>query len=354
MTTAPTRSTAPAAGVRPSRGSTDARDGILPHGMMRLGFGSGGLIHKADRRTSLRLLETALDAGIVYFDTARYYGFGGTEGILGELAARARDRMVVVSKAGILPGSRAISLRLVNRGVLLAHKALPPARAWLRTPSAVAPRFNVFDPREFTASVETSLRELRTSHLDILLLHECTLADVSNEEFRALLQTLKRQGKIRAFGLATGIDETIHIAHTYPELASVVQVPSNIWDPSIRRLPARAGGLAVTHACFSGLDRLLDRLTRDQRFAGRWTSLTQVEPQDRAGIARLLLAHALAANRDGIVLFSSTRPANIRSNVSAIRDSRVSAAQIEGLERLAREELRAATLEPHERMAGVV
>lgn len=317
---------------------TAMNSGALPRGKISLGFGCAWLLHRADRRHALRLLETALDAGITYFDTARYYGSGAAEGILGEFSAKRRDRIIVVSKAGITPGSRSLPPRLANRAVLMAHKALPRSRNWLRVPTAVLPRFHVFAPGDFAKSVETSLRELKTSYLDILLLHECALADVENPAFRDALQTLKREGKIRAFGLATGVDETIRIANVHPELASVVQIPSNIWDMGIARLPARAAALTVTHSCFSGLNRLFDRLSTDQQFASRWRSLTHIDPQNRAEIPHLLLAHAKDANPDGIVLFSSTKPDRIRSNVEALRERRISDAQITGLESLIREE----------------
>lgn len=317
---------------------TPMNSGVLPQGKISLGFGCAWLLHRTDRRHSLRLLETALDAGIIYFDTARYYGSGAAEGILGELSAKRRDRIIVVSKAGITPGSRSLPPRLASRAVSMAHKTLPRSRNWLRVPTAVLPRFHVFDPRDFAESVETSLRELKTSYLDILLLHECALADVANPAFRDLLQTLKRQGKIRAYGLATGVDETIRIANAHPDLASVVQIPSNIWDMGITRLPARAATLTVTHSCFSGINRLFDRLSTDQRFASRWRSLTHIDPQNRAEISQLLLAHARDANPGGIILFSSTKPENIRSNVAALGERRISDSQITGLNQLMREE----------------
>src|ERR1700734_2088316 len=87
---------------------------ILPPGTNRLGFGNGGLIHDVSRADSLRLLEVAYDSGLTYFDTARMYGFGCAEALLGDLLAGRRDRIIVASKAGILPASRSIPLRVLN------------------------------------------------------------------------------------------------------------------------------------------------------------------------------------------------------------------------------------------------
>jgi aryl-alcohol dehydrogenase-like predicted oxidoreductase len=42
---------------------------------MAFGFGCGGRYGGSGRRASLQLLETAIDCGINYFDTARMYGF---------------------------------------------------------------------------------------------------------------------------------------------------------------------------------------------------------------------------------------------------------------------------------------
>src|SRR3954447_9867374 len=55
-----------------------------------------------DRSSSLRLLETAFDAGITHFDVARSYGYYEAEPVLGEMIIARRDQ-VTMSKAGILP-----------------------------------------------------------------------------------------------------------------------------------------------------------------------------------------------------------------------------------------------------------
>ena len=45
-----------------------------------LGFGCANLMGRVGRRESLRALELAFDQGISYFDTARSYGWGKSEG----------------------------------------------------------------------------------------------------------------------------------------------------------------------------------------------------------------------------------------------------------------------------------
>jgi D-threo-aldose 1-dehydrogenase len=304
--------------------------------MIPLGFGCSGLMHGRSRSESLRLVETAIDCGVTYFDTARMYGFGGAESVLGELAPRLRGQIVIASKAGILPASRSLHLRAMNRGVKWLHKAVPQLIDYVAAPSALQPRLGIFDVRAIRKSVETSLKELRTDYLDIFLLHECTEADVANEELTSFLQNLQNEGKVRAFGLATGIEETIRIAEAYPLLSSVLQIASSIWNMSIERLPVRPEGLTITHSTLtSRFDELTRRLMSDNTLAERWRSALKVDPHDRVALARTLLSYALHLNPDGVVLFFSSKPENIRESIKAAKGS-ITSEQIDNMNILIR------------------
>lgn len=313
------------------------RHGILPPNMIPLGFGCSGLLHGLSRSESLRLLETAMDCGITYFDTARMYGAGGAEGVLGTLAPRRRDRIIIASKAGILPASRSIPLRALNHGIKLLHKVAPQLNDFVATPAAIHQRFGIFDLPNLRRSVETSLKEIRTDYLDIFLLHECTEAEVKNEELLYFLQSLQKQGKIRTFGLATGIEETIRIAKAHPPLSGVLQIASSIWNMNIKRLPFRSEGLTITHSTLtSRFHELTRRLSTDDSLARQWRSALQVDPHDKAALARLLLAYALHLNSDGVVLFSSSSSINIRASMGVATESRITPDQIDGLNALIR------------------
>ena len=309
--------------------------GILPSNMIPLGFGCGGLPGQTNRE-SLYLLETAIDCGITYFDTARLYGFGGAEGVLGSLVPRMRERIIIASKAGILPPSRSFPSRMVNRGVKLLHKALPQLKDVLPTPTAPHLQVGIFDLPSLRKSLDTSLRELRTDYLDIFLLHECTEADVENEDVLYFLQSLQKQGKIRKFGLATGIEETMRIAKSRPLLTEVVQIASSIWNMNITRLPFRAGGVTITHSTLtSRFHELTRRISSDDSLTKQWQSAIQIDPRDKSALAKLLLAHALHLNPNGLVLFFSNNPENIRASARVATDKNsINADQIDGLNAL--------------------
>jgi aryl-alcohol dehydrogenase-like predicted oxidoreductase len=308
---------------------------ILPRNMLPLGFGCGALLSKRrTRRDALRLLETAMDCGVTYFDTARMYGAGRAEGILGELTARKRERLVLTSKAGILPQSRAIHVRAMGRSIRFLHKVAPNLKHHVLVPSASMPRFGAFGLVEFRNSVETSLKELRTDYIDILLLHECTAADLEETDLLHYLNDLKSEGKIRAFGIATGIEQTTSILKTHAELLDVVQIPSAIWNMNVRKLPT-FDGLVITHSSLtSRFDILFARLSSDERMAAEWHSLTQIDPRDPTKLAHLLLAHALNANPNGVTIFFSSNTANVVANVKSVSSRAIDEKQIAGLNAL--------------------
>lgn len=308
---------------------------ILRRNLLPLGFGSGALLSKRrTRREALRLLEAAMDCGVTYFDTARMYGAGRAEGILGELTARKREGLILASKAGILPQSRALHVRAMGRSIRLLHKIAPGSKNYLPVPSTYVPRFGAFRLVEFRKSVETSLKELRTDYLDILLLHECRTADLEETDLLHFIDDLKREGKIRASGIATSIEETTSILKRHPALFDVVQIPSAIWNMNVRKLPT-IDGLVITHSSLtSRFNILLNRLLSDERMAAEWRSLTRVDPRDSTELAHLLLAHALNENPGGIVLFFSSNPANVVANVKSIRSRAIDEKQIAGLNAL--------------------
>lgn len=309
---------------------------ILPRDMLPLGFGSGALLSKRrSRREARKLLETALDCGITYFDTARMYGSGRAEGVLGELVARNRDRLILATKAGILPQSRSIFIRAMGRGVRFLHSTVPRSKRHVPEPVTYTPRFGFFGLADIRKSVETSLKELRTDYLDILLLHECTASNFENPALLDYLEDLKKEGKIRAFGIATGIEETTAILGKHKRLSDVVQIPSAIWNMNIKKVPPIDCGLVITHSSLTGrFNVLLDRLSQNKDMAAEWYSMTRVDPRDATSLAQLLLAHALKSNPNGIVIFFSSSPQNIVANVNCLKEPTIDEAQIEGLNAL--------------------
>jgi diketogulonate reductase-like aldo/keto reductase len=128
-------------------------------------------MERDDPKLAVAAIRRALELGMTHVDTAEMYGNGIVESLVGEAIADRRDRVFLTSK--VLPKNAAYD------SVLLA--------------------------------CEASLKRLGTDHLDLYLLHwrgETPLA----ETFRAF-ETLREQGKIRAYGVSNFDDEDLAEAY---------------------------------------------------------------------------------------------------------------------------------------------
>ncbi len=124
-----------------------------------------------DHDESIRIIHTALDAGINFVDTADFYSAGESEEIVGKaLAGGRRDDVVLATKVGLPFGEN-----LNHRGT---------SRRWI------------------TQAVEHSLRRLGTDWIDLYQVHRLDPATDLDETLGAL-SDLVHAGKIRAFGAST-------------------------------------------------------------------------------------------------------------------------------------------------------
>jgi aryl-alcohol dehydrogenase-like predicted oxidoreductase len=292
--------------------------GLLPAGAPRLGLGCGDLYAGAAKADSLRLVKTAYEAGVRWFDVARLYGNGQAEQVLGAVFRGLRDQVVIVSKAGIVPWSMQTGVRLRRKALTTAGRLAPFARRLLPQPPAARERHDAFRPSELRRSVETSLRTLGTDYLDILLLHECELPAATGGETLSLLEGLRTEGKIRAFGIATRFPQTELILAEAPDRFAVAQFPSDVFSRNERRLPPAWRGLAITHSILKGgLEGLRAKVTADPALAAAWRARFGA-PENAQAYAELLMQDTLASH-DGVVLFTTSKPERIGRMVEAAR-----------------------------------
>lgn len=264
-----------------------------------LGFGTTAF-GPLSKQQAVRLLDVAYEAGIRHFDCARMYDFGRAEGVLGTMARGKRSDMVIVSKAGIEPPP-------------LWGRALARVAPGIRPLARLGdPRSGRFSPAAVEASVGTSLAELGTDYLDALLLHEIEPGQMS-DELASLLTALKRQGRVRATGLATSAENTLALQRAYGGLFEIVQIPaaSLIHTDITAFTPARV----ILHSVVGAhLSAAFDQIDAD--FAAKHgLSVRPLHAEEtRRRLAELLLRTALTRNPGGVVLFASTNEAHIRLN----------------------------------------
>lgn len=186
-------------------------------------WGLGGGWGPRDDEEAKGALRHGLELGINFFDTAYVYGNGHSEQILGEV------------------------LRQWGKPVFVATKVPAKNMEWPALPGT--PISEAYPADWIVQCTEVSLKRLGLERIDLQQLHVWTDAWVEKEEWRKAVARLKRDGKIRAFGVSTNdhdSDSVLRIVAT-GEIDSV-QVIYNIFDqtPAERLLPlCQEHGVAV-------------------------------------------------------------------------------------------------------------
>ncbi|MEM8783686.1 MAG: aldo/keto reductase [Planctomycetota bacterium] len=168
------------------------------------------------------VLHGALDAGVNLIDTAAAYGLA--EERIGRHLADRRDEFVLSTKAGEVFDE-----------------------------AADRSRFD-FTAAGLTASLERSLRALRTDRVEALLLHsDGRDLDVMHDDAVGRLLDFKRQGKARCVGVSS---KTVAGAEAALKWADLLMVAFHADDEShravIREADARGVGVIVKKGLASG------------------------------------------------------------------------------------------------------
>lgn len=164
-----------------------------------------------DGKKAQRAIDCAIDCGILHFDLARSYGYGEAERFVGKVLGNKRKNLVLASKFGIEANRLASLLApikpVVRFGLSKVKWKDKKAAQGQESPEPVkfADRFHKRLPVTaslMNRSVEKSLRALKTDYLDILLVHEPLESICNVESLIEAADALRREGKIRAFGLS--------------------------------------------------------------------------------------------------------------------------------------------------------
>ncbi|QGY84814.1 aldo/keto reductase [Staphylococcus epidermidis] len=146
---------------------------ILKSGIEISELGLGCMSLGTDYKKAQPIIESAIDNGITYFDTADIYDQGVNEEIVGKALKKYqnRDDIVIGTKVGN---------RLTDDGDM------------------------TWDPskKHIKESVKGSLKRLGLNHLDLYQLHGGTIDDPLDETISAF-DELKREGYIRAYGISS-------------------------------------------------------------------------------------------------------------------------------------------------------
>jgi aryl-alcohol dehydrogenase-like predicted oxidoreductase len=217
-----------------------------------IGYGMWGLAGWTGREDdeTRRSLQLAVDLGINFFDTARAYGEGHSEKLLGDLVRNN-------------PG----------RGLIVASKIPPKNRVW---PSRRGFRLDdVFPAEHVRSSTETSLKNLGLPALDLIQFHVWEDDWAADDRWQKAVAGLKRDGLVKAIGVSVNRWEPGNVLRTLRTgLIDAVQVIYNIFDqnPEDKLFPAcRELGVAVIARVPFDEGTLTGTLTRESKWpAGDW------------------------------------------------------------------------------------
>src|ERR1700712_582263 len=195
--------------------------------MSVLGFGCAALMGRASRGESLKALSTAFDCGITFFDNARSYGYGASEGLLGQFLQGRRDKGIPFPNFGILPVPRNWK-QMVKPVARAAVRLVPSLRQAAQRQAANQFNSNQFSPATLQSSLETSLRQLRTDYVDMLLMHEPPASVLEQEDLLEALGRLVEQGKVRMAGIAGEQPVVLEMFKKRPPVVQVAQFAVNL------------------------------------------------------------------------------------------------------------------------------
>jgi len=142
--------------------------------------------------------------------------------------------------------------------------------------------------------------------IDVFLLHEADADDLS-DELRYLLNGLVAEGSIGCWGLGSKRSSVDRVLSKVENNIPVLQFE---WSILSCRLPRYPGSFTITHGALSSLQLSAASFRRDLAHA------IDTDLDEPGAWTRLLVSTALAANEEGIVLFTSKNQDHIREIAS--------------------------------------
>ncbi len=294
-----------------------------------IGFGSWGIggWGKRDDVEAIRSLNRAIDLGVNFIDTAYAYGDGHSEELIGQVVKGRRDKVVI------------------------ATKVPPKTFRWPVLPHE--PIKNTFPKEWVIECTETSLRKLGTDYVDVQQLHSWTPAYTEQTDWFEALELLKKQGKVRAFGVsANDWDPYGTTGLVKSGMADTIQVIYNIFEqrPAEELLPAaiaRNVGIIVRVPFEEGLltgaidrgykfdegDWRADWLTPERLEEGvrRVDALKPFLAPDRPTLAALALKFCLSHPAVSTVIPGMRKVSNVEANIAVSDGKLLSAADQDAL-----------------------
>jgi aryl-alcohol dehydrogenase-like predicted oxidoreductase len=222
-------------------------------GCMGLSFGYGPATEKQD---AIKLIRSAFDLGVTFFDTAEAYGPFANEELLGGALAPMRDQVVIATKFGFKEG-------IPSNGV--------DSR-----------------PERIRKVADESLKRLKTDRIDLFYQHRVD-PNVAMEDVASTVKDLIREGKVKHFGMSEAGAESIRRAHAVQPLTALQSEYSLWWREPEKEILPTLEELGIGFVSFSPLGKGF--------LTGAINENTQFDSDDFRNIVPRFSAEARKANQ---------------------------------------------------------
>ncbi|WP_250625793.1 aldo/keto reductase [Pinirhizobacter soli] len=200
-------------------GNSGLQVSALGLGCMSMSSGYGPA---ADNKEAIKLIRTAFERGVTFFDTAEVYGPYVNEELVGEALAPMRHEVVIATKFGFKNAE--LKQGLDSR------------------------------PETIRNVVDASLKRLKSNVIDLLYQHRVD-PNVPIEDVAGAVKELIAQGKVKHFGMSEAAAATIRRAHAVQPVAALQSEYSLWWrEPEAEILPTLEE-LGIGFVPFSPLGR---------------------------------------------------------------------------------------------------
>jgi aryl-alcohol dehydrogenase-like predicted oxidoreductase len=193
---------------------------------------------QVDDEESVRAIRRAIDLGVRFFDTADVYGAGHSEEVLGRALEERRSEVVISTKFGY---------------------TFDPATKQTAGTNASA--------EYVRAACEASLRRLRTDYIDLYFLHIWSAPPEEAEEAAAVLDDLRSEGLIRAYGWSTDVLDCARMYASKPGCTAIEhELNVLVYAPALLALCAEED-LASVNRTPLAMGLLTGKFTADSRLS---------------------------------------------------------------------------------------
>jgi aryl-alcohol dehydrogenase-like predicted oxidoreductase len=284
-------------------GNSGLEVSALGLGCMGLSFGYGPATEKNE---AIKVIRSAFERGVTFFDTAEAYGPYLNEELVGEAVEPFRKKVVIATKFGFKEGT--------------------PAKGLDSRPERI---------REHT---EAALKRLRTDAIDLLYQHRVD-PNVPIEDVAATVKELIRQGKVKHFGLSEAAAESIRRAHAVQPVAALQSEYSLWWREPEKEILPTLEELGIGFVPFSPLGKgfltgaisdktefdksdfrsIVPRFSEESRKANQALvdALGRIADQKKATKAQIALAWLLAQKPWIVPIPGTTKLHRLEENLGA-------------------------------------